>query len=513
MIGKKINNYRIEKLLGEGGMGNVYFARHESMDRLVAIKAILPELIANEDVKKRFLIEASTMSKLQHENIVTLYDYVSNEDGLFLIMEFVDGIQLDVYMKNLGKPIEEELAIEFTKQIVSACNHAHERDVVHRDIKPPNVMITADGNVKILDFGIAKIMNDEVNNLTKTGTQLGTVYYMAPEQVKGEEITPSTDIYSIGVSLYQMVTGVRPYSDMTTEYQIYDRIVKEDLPDPRTLNSALSEYVTKVISKATRKATSDRFSNCKDFLEVLNNQENLRAKYSGEKQPIAVPLQKQVEQKPKLVVKEKTAATIIKDPIQPATKKNGLATAALVVGIVSIVSIFIPFLAIPFGIVAIILGVVAKNKIKADPGLANSSGAATGGLITGIIGTIIGIILIGMYFITINDAYYNDPYYNDYDVDYDGAENYEVNEELPGKYPEASMRELDDGDVYNLSYEDLEIMRNEIYARHGYEFTTSKMQAYFLSQEWYIPLYSNVEGLLTQLEHENIRLIQSYEYE
>ncbi|MDG1657055.1 MAG: serine/threonine-protein kinase, partial [Crocinitomicaceae bacterium] len=167
MIGKKINNYTIEKLLGEGGMGNVYLARHGGMDRKVAIKAILPELVSKEEVKKRFLVEASTMSKLQHQSIVTLYDYVSNEDGLFLIMEFVDGIQLDEYMKKLGKPIEEELAIEFTKQVVSACNHAHERGVVHRDIKPQNVMITSGGEVKILDFGIAKMMDDEVNNLTK----------------------------------------------------------------------------------------------------------------------------------------------------------------------------------------------------------------------------------------------------------------------------------------------------------------------------------------------------------
>ena len=287
MIGEKVNNYIIESLLGEGGMGNVYMAKHESMDRRVAIKAILPELFTNEEIRQRFLNEAATMSKLQHTNIVAMYDYVSNDKGLFLIMEYVDGQPLSSYLQKMGGAIEEDLAIEITKQVVSACSHAHKNGVIHRDIKPANIMITNDGVVKILDFGIAKMMNEEVNKLTKTGTQLGTVHYMSPEQVKGEKITPGTDIYAIGVTLFQMVTGSKPYEGLTTEYQIYDKIVKEPLPDARSINSELTEFIQKVIVKSTRKEAENRFRDCAQFLVVLSDKASYMAKKSEPKQPVA----------------------------------------------------------------------------------------------------------------------------------------------------------------------------------------------------------------------------------
>ena len=402
MIGKKINNYTIEKLLGEGGMGNVYLAHHEGMDRKVAIKAILPELVSKEEVKKRFLVEASTMSKLQHQSIVTLYDYVSNENGLFLIMEFVDGIQLDEYMKKLGKPIEEELAIEFTKQVVSACNHAHERGVVHRDIKPQNVMITSGGEVKILDFGIAKMMDDEVNNLTKTGTQLGTVYYMSPEQVKGEKITPATDIYAIGITLYQMVTGVKPYADLTTEYQIYDHIVKNDLPDARTLNTGVSNYLSKVIYKATRKSVSDRFLNCTDFSKVLDNQNELRAKYSDVKYKPTETVQKEVEpqsrqfnDKTKAVwngINTASSNEIQQRRIKEKVPNSGGALTCGILGVVLSIGLFGPILSI----IAIALASGGIKKYDAIPELYTEGSIknAKAGQVLGIIGLILFALII-----------------------------------------------------------------------------------------------------------------------
>ncbi len=270
MIGKKIQNYEIISLIGEGGMGNVYLAEDKKVGRKVAIKIILPHLAKNEHVRDRFIMEAKTMARLQHVNIVTLYDYVVNEEGLFLIMEYVDGNPLDEYIQNIGKAIDEDLAIEVTKQVVSACDHAHSKGVVHRDIKPGNIIINKEGTVKILDFGIAKIIDGEVSKLTKTGLQIGTVYYMSPEQVQGGEITAQTDIYSIGVTLYQMVTAINPYKQFSTEFQIYKKIVDEPLADVRDIHSELSPFINVVIQKATEKKPENRFKNCEEFLDMLN---------------------------------------------------------------------------------------------------------------------------------------------------------------------------------------------------------------------------------------------------
>ena len=237
MIGKQILNYEIVSLIGEGGMGNVYKAKHTKLDRVVAIKSILPQLVNNEDVKKRFLNEATSMSKLQHPNIVAMYDYHSDDEGLYLIMEYIEGKELDEYVRSLNKPLDEDLSVAFMEQILDAFSHAHDKGIVHRDIKPSNIIISNSGEIKILDFGIAKIIGEEAHQLTKTGTQIGTVYYMSPEQVLGKKINHLSDIYSLGVTMYQLLTSVNPYKGMTTEYEIYDKIVKHDLPDAKQSNA------------------------------------------------------------------------------------------------------------------------------------------------------------------------------------------------------------------------------------------------------------------------------------
>lgn len=273
MIGKKILNYEITSLIGEGGMGNVYKAKHTKLDRIVAIKSILPELVNNDEIKKRFLNEATSMSKLQHPNIVAMYDYHSDDEGLYLIMEYVEGKELDDYVRNLGKPLDEELSMVFMKQILSAFSHAHEKGIVHRDIKPGNIIISNSGEIKILDFGIAKIMGEEAHQLTKTGTQVGTVYYMSPEQVLGKKITHLSDIYSLGVTMYQLVTSINPYKGIMTEYEIYDKIVKHDLPDPRDSNSKLSKHISEVLAKATSKDPKERYQTCQEFAMALQSSE------------------------------------------------------------------------------------------------------------------------------------------------------------------------------------------------------------------------------------------------
>ena len=169
MINKQLLNYKIISILGEGGMGTVYLAEHNSFDRKVAVKAIHPHLAKNEEIRKRFNNEAATMARLQHPNIVSLFDYYSDEEGLYLIMEFVEGVELETYLRNLGYPLDEHVTAAFMKQLLNAFSHAHDKGVVHRDIKPANILIAHDGTIKVLDFGIAKIVDGEGNhNLTKT---------------------------------------------------------------------------------------------------------------------------------------------------------------------------------------------------------------------------------------------------------------------------------------------------------------------------------------------------------
>ena len=394
MIGSKVNNYEILSLIGEGGMGNVFLAEDKKLGRKAAIKAILPHLAKNQHIRDRFMNELKTMSRLQHENIVNLYDYIVEEERLYLIMEHVDGSPLDEYLENLGRPLEEDLAIEITKQIVSACQNAHSKGVVHRDIKPSNIMITKEGIVKILDFGIAKIINEEVNKLTKTGLQIGTVYYMAPEQVQGKDVSFQTDIYSIGVTLYQLITGDKPYSDLTNEYQIYEKIVKEDLPDPSAMRPELSIYIGKVVSKATRKAPSDRFKNCDEFLKVLDEKEMYKAKYKNQSTG-----HENITKTKAQTHSATNNATIRTSNERQISLPN--ATGALVFGILGVLFSWMGILAVVgviLDIIALSLATGSISKYKKNPDLytRSSLGNAKTGQVLGIIGLcLFSIILIG----------------------------------------------------------------------------------------------------------------------
>jgi len=273
MIGIKIHNYRIEKLIGEGGMGNVYLAKHLQFDRDVAIKVLHPNLAKNENIRQRFKKEAATLSQLQHPNIVSLFDYIEEEENAFLIMEYVEGKPLDIYIDTVSGPIPEEKTIQYINKILDALEYAHEKNVVHRDIKPSNIIITPKNEIKILDFGIAKILGESNKKLTKTGSKIGTVLYMSPEQVKGYNIDKRTDIYALGVTLFQMLTGKCPYSADSTEYEIYSKIVNEPLPTPTSIYPIVSNYMERIVAKATSKIPDYRFQNCSELREALKNKE------------------------------------------------------------------------------------------------------------------------------------------------------------------------------------------------------------------------------------------------
>ena len=269
----KLSGYKIIKKIGSGGMGDVYLAEHEKLEKKVAIKSLHKNLVTDASFKKRFSQEAKTHSKLDHPNIIRLLDYKERKDGLFLIMEYVKGMQLDDHIKNVSGPIPENDLIILFKQILDAIGYAHKKGLVHRDIKPSNIMINNMGMVKVLDFGIAKFQ-DEENGLTKTGIQIGTAAYMSPEQVNAKKLDKLTDIYSLGITLFYMAVGKSPFEGETNAFSIQTKIIAEPVPLLRKIYPGVAGMFEEIISKATQKNKIDRYQSCEEFknhFDILKN--------------------------------------------------------------------------------------------------------------------------------------------------------------------------------------------------------------------------------------------------
>jgi len=207
MIGKTISHYRILEKLGEGGMGVVYKAQDTKLKRTVALKFLPQELLCDSESKTRFIHEAQAASALNHPNITTIYEIDEVNQKCFISMEYVDGNSLKELIYKRTFAIDEILAIAL--KIAEGLKAAHKKEIVHRDVKSDNVMVTDEGEVKIMDFGLAKLKG--VTKLTKTGTTLGTLQYMSPEQAQGIEVDQRSDIFSFGVVLYEMITGQLPF--------------------------------------------------------------------------------------------------------------------------------------------------------------------------------------------------------------------------------------------------------------------------------------------------------------
>jgi serine/threonine protein kinase len=289
----KLENYKIIKKIASGGMGDVYLAEHTVLENKVAIKSLHSNLVNDESFRKRFRTEAKTQSRLSHPNIVKLIDFQERSDGLFLIMEYVKGKQLNDYIKNVSGPIPETELIPLFKKVLSAIKYAHSKKLVHRDIKPSNIMVCPGGDIKVIDFGIAK-SGDEDTGLTKTGIQVGTVSYMSPEQVNAEKLDILTDIYSLGVTLYQMTVGKAPYIGVTNTFKIQLKIVSDPLPNPKQIYPGSTERLIKIINKATQKKKSDRYQSCDEFIKsfeekpkkkILKKTKELKPQKSLTKQP------------------------------------------------------------------------------------------------------------------------------------------------------------------------------------------------------------------------------------
>lgn len=277
---EEFENYIVEKKIGEGAQGVVYLAKHKTIRRSVAIKSLHPELVLNTNHKERFIEEARTLGSLNHSSIVTLYEYIANNNGYHLIMEYLKGKPLDSYIKEDSGPIQESRAIDIFIQVLEGIEYIHQNNIVHRDIKPSNIIIDSKDKIKLLDFGIAK-NNQDNPNLTIVGNGVGgTPMYMSPEHVSNQPITIKSDIYSLGVTLWQMLTGVAPYEGMTIG-KIYTKIEAASLKDIQSVYAHVSLKMNEIVKKATKKNPNDRFDSCGSFIIALKElKEHLSSKSS-----------------------------------------------------------------------------------------------------------------------------------------------------------------------------------------------------------------------------------------
>jgi len=267
MVGQTISHYQILEKLGEGGMGVVYKARDEHLQREVAIKVLPAGTLGDEAARKLFRKEALSLSKLNHPNIATIHDFDTQQDVDFLVMEYILGITLSE--KLVTGPLPEKEVLRLGVQLAEGLAAAHDHGVVHRDLKPSNLRVTSDGRLKILDFGLAKLRLPVAESaateiLTGTQTVAGTLPYMAPEQLLGGEIDARTDIHAAGSVLYEMATGQRPFADVERS-QLIGAILRRPPRSPTALNSRLSPELERIIGKCLEKEAENRYQLAKEL--------------------------------------------------------------------------------------------------------------------------------------------------------------------------------------------------------------------------------------------------------
>lgn len=269
LTGKTLGNYQIVERIGRGGMAEVYKGYHSRLDRHVAIKILHGFLAEGQDFLERFEREAKAVATLRHPNIVQIHDFETKEDQYYMVMEYVDGATLTDILIQYSKskdtmPLQEVYAI--IKQVSDALDYAHKRGLIHRDIKPSNILIDNVGNTFLTDFGIARIVSS--TQFTATGALIGTPAYMSPEQCKGTDLTHVSDLYSLGIILYEMLTGLVPY-DSETPLSVLQKHIAEPVPSLETLRTDLPAAFEKVIKKALAKEPKDRYQKANEMSKAL----------------------------------------------------------------------------------------------------------------------------------------------------------------------------------------------------------------------------------------------------
>jgi len=292
MIGQTLDHYRIESKLGEGGMGVVYKARDTQLDRPVAIKVLPSDKVADPARKQRFVQEAKAASALNHPNIVTIYD-IRSEGGVdFIVMEYIEGQTLDERIPS--KRMRPRQALHYAIQVADALAKAHSAGIVHRDLKPSNIMVTEEGRIKVLDFGLAKLLEPVDSSadaatltarpLTEEGAVLGTAAYMSPEQAEGRKLDGRSDIFSFGSVLYEMVTGRKPFTG-DSRLSVMSKILNEDPKPPGQLALSIPPELEKIILHCLRKDLARRYQHMADLKVALEDVEEESA--SGEQVAVA----------------------------------------------------------------------------------------------------------------------------------------------------------------------------------------------------------------------------------
>jgi len=263
-VGEIVADYEITGVLGSGGMSTVYQVRHLISNRAEAMKVLLPNLDSNPDLAERFMREIRMLASLSHPGIAMLHTAFRERNQLLMVMELVKGETVSTILRRKGIGLSD--AVNLTIQMLDALAHAHKRNVIHRDIKPSNIMLTPAGQTKLLDFGIARAVADV--QITQKGTTLGSFHYMSPEQARDLPVDHRTDIYSAGVTLYEMATGKRPFTGRDS-YAVMRSHVEQDPAPPESINPRIPRGVSHALARALMKNPDERFQTARAFLESL----------------------------------------------------------------------------------------------------------------------------------------------------------------------------------------------------------------------------------------------------
>ncbi|UCZ51782.1 Stk1 family PASTA domain-containing Ser/Thr kinase [Bacillus shivajii] len=332
MKGERINErYQIVKPVGGGGMADVYLAHDIILDREVAVKVLKAQFSKDDEFIRRFRREAQAATSLAHPNVVNIYDVGEEKDLYYIVMEYIDGLTLKDYIQQKGK-LDVHEAVSYMEQMVSAIDHAHENRIIHRDLKPHNILISKDGQAKITDFGIARAISEAT--ITHTNSVLGSVHYLSPEQARGGNVTYQSDIYSLGVVMYEMLTGEVPFQG-DTAVSVAIKHLQTPLPYLRDMDPNIPQSVENVVLKATAKDPSDRFLSAGELLTDLHtvlspervNEKRYYIPTPNDEQTKAIPIiqNEQVgdQSKETLIHNQNTMVSSNDTEEKPAKKKKG----------------------------------------------------------------------------------------------------------------------------------------------------------------------------------------------
>ncbi len=301
---KYIGNYKILDIIGKGGMANIFTAIHIPLERVVVIKEM-----GRSESRRRFKQEALMSASLEHPNIVTTHDYFSIGTSCYLVLEYVEGLNLAEIIEHTA-PLHPQTAALIAREICLAIRYAHSNGILHRDIKPTNILISQKGEVKISDFGVAR--SEDSPHLTSTGTVVGTPYYMSPEQAEGKDLTLQSDIYSLGIVLYEMVTGKKPFSGGNSQ-AVAAKVIRSKYPVPFLKDPHHSLRLSRIIKKAMKKSLNRRYQNIDQMCQDLE-------RFIGWKK--IVKRDKYLKDLPKEVNHIKQVTTIVRKPGKKKKKRS-----------------------------------------------------------------------------------------------------------------------------------------------------------------------------------------------